>query len=325
MQQAEPFCAFAISAVGSAQSLEKYPDDDAASESAYVWVHLHLQQKGARQWLEDDARLKLNVVKALTAADTRPRALVKDNGTMIILRAMNLKKGQDPEDMFSLRMWIDERRVITICHRDIKAIEELKVSMEQGEPPLSPAEFLISVTSRLFARMEPFLDELEDSIAQAEERMVCGAESQVADGMFTIRKRVAIFRRYITPQKSVLIKLHDDSIPWLKPEHQQHLGEELDRVTLYVEELEELANRTQILNEELRNVHAEKLNNLAYVFSVVATIFLPLGFLTGLLGVNVGGMPGLEHPYAFWVFTSMCVGLAFVMIALFKRLKWYWE
>lgn len=101
------------------------------------------------------------------------------------------------------------------------------------------------------------------------------------------------------------------------------MEEELDRVTRHVEELEELANRTQILNEELRNVHAERLDNLAYVFSVVATTFLPLGFLTGLLGVNVGGMPGLEHPFAFWIFTAMCFGLALVMIAFFKMLKWF--
>ena len=261
MQQSNSFCAFAIASDGSAQCLEELPGFDAVSEFAYVWTHLHFQQEGAREWLEDEAKLDSIVVKALTAEDTRPRALIKDNGVMIILRAMNLRAGEDPEDMVSLRMWIDERRVITTRNRDIKAIEEIQASMEQGEPPISPAEFLISVTSRLFARMEPFLDELEDSIGQAEERMVSGEASRVADGMFTIRKRVAIFRRYVTPQKAVLNKLHERAIPWLKREHQQHLGEELDRVTRYVEELEELANRTQILNEELRNVHAERLNN----------------------------------------------------------------
>jgi len=46
-----------------------------------------------------------------------------------------------------------------------------------------------------------------------------------------------------------------------------------------------------------------------YVFSIVATIFLPLGFLTGLLGINVGGMPAEDNPNAFWVVTALSVAI----------------
>ena len=242
---------------------------------------------------------------------------------MVIFRAMNLHEGENPEEMISLRMWIDEHRVITTRLRDIKAIEEIQESMAKGESPASPDEFLTSITSRLFARMEPFLEELEDDIAAAEERIVSGSDTDLCDGMFTMRKRVAIFRRYVIPQRTVLRKLHEHSIPCLCSEQQQHLGEELDRVTRYVEELEELATRMQILNEEVRNIHAERLNYIAYIFSVVATIFLPLGFLTGLMGINVGGIPGVEHPYAFWIFTALCVVLGGVLIVVFKKLKWF--
>ena len=177
---------------------------------------------------------------------------------------MNLHEPDKPEQMISLRMWIDDHRVITTRIRDIKAIEEIQESMAKGGSPTSPAEFLRSITSRLFARMEPFLEDLEDGIAAAEEQIASGSDTDLCDGMFTIRRRVAIFRRYVTPQKLVLKRLYESSIPWLGSEHQQHLGEELDRVTRYVEELEELANRTQIVNEEVRNLHAERLNKLAY-------------------------------------------------------------
>ena len=314
---------YAISSDGTAARLSELVGDGTASQAAYVWTHLHISDDGATEWLEQKATLDSNVVTALMAKDTRPRAVIKDGGVMVIFRAMNLYEGEAPEEMISLRMWIDEHRVITTRIRDIKAIEEVQESILKGESPTSPAEFLRSITSRLFARMEPFLEDLEDSIAAAEERMATGSDADSGDGMFTIRRRVAIFRRYVTPQRTVLRRLHENSIPWLRSEHQQHLGEELDRVTRYVEELEELANRTQILNEEVRNAHAERLNSLAYVFSVVATIFLPLGFLTGLLGVNVGGMPGVEHPYAFWSFTALCVILGAVLMFVFKMRKWF--
>ena len=77
------------------------------------------------------------------------------------------------------------------------------------------------------------------------------------------------------------------------------------------------------MNEEIRNAHSERLNELAYVFSVVATIFLPLGFLTGLLGVNVGGVPAVRNPYAFWFVAAFCAMLALSMLLVFRRLKWF--
>ena len=54
----------------------------------------------------------------------------------------------------------------------------------------------------------------------------------------------------------------------------------------------------------------------------VATIMLPLGFLTGLLGINVGGMPGAETPWAFWAVCAMLAAVTIFEIWLFKRLKW---
>jgi len=323
MEHTKPCCSFAISSDGTATGLTDLPAFNVAPETAYVWTHLHVRQQDAREWLEEEAKLDASVVTAMLAEDTRPRAVIKDGSVMIIFRAMNLHEEESPEEMISLRMWIDERRVITTSIRDIKAIEEIHESITKGESPTSPAAFLRSVTSRMFARMEPFLEELEDNIAAAEERIVSGSDTDLCDGMFTMRKRLAIFRRYVTPQRTVLRKLHEHSIPCLCSEQQQHLGEEFDRVTRYVEELEELAARMQILNEEVRNSHAERLNRLAYVFSVVATVFLPLGFLTGLLGINVGRIPGVEHPYAFWNFTALCVVLGGGLSVIFKELRWF--
>jgi zinc transporter len=171
--------------------------------------------------------------------------------------------------------------------------------------------------------MEPIVEELEDNIAAVEERMVLGEDTDFGESLFPLRKRLTIFRRYVTPQKLVLQKLHEERITCLCSENQQHFGEELDRVTRYIEELDELASRMQILNEELRNAHAERLNDLTYVFSVVATVFLPLGFLTGLLGINVGGVPAANHPYGFWLFTALCITVSGILLIAFKKFKWF--
>jgi Mg2+ and Co2+ transporter CorA len=58
-----------------------------------------------------------------------------------------------------------------------------------------------------------------------------------------------------------------------------------------------------IVQEELNSRLSEQMNRAMYTLSIVAAIFLPLGLLTGLLGINVGGIPGTESPWAFLVVT----------------------
>jgi zinc transporter len=58
------------------------------------------------------------------------------------------------------------------------------------------------------------------------------------------------------------------------------------------------------------------------VLAIISAIFLPLAFLTGLLGINIGGMPGVENDYAFWIFCITMIGCLFVELLIFRKLKW---
>jgi len=59
-----------------------------------------------------------------------------------------------------------------------------------------------------------------------------------------------------------------------------------------------------------------------YLLSIVAAIFLPLGLLTGLLGINVGGIPGSENHLAFAFVCLILVIIAVFLLSIFKRIKW---
>jgi len=56
---------------------------------------------------------------------------------------------------------------------------------------------------------------------------------------------------------------------------------------------------------------------------VVAAIFLPLGFLTGLLGINVGGIPGADNTGAFFIFCGILTLIVLMQVVIFKRFKWF--
>ena len=77
------------------------------------------------------------------------------------------------------------------------------------------------------------------------------------------------------------------------------------------------------MQDEIANILSARLNRTTYLFSLIAAIFLPLSFLTGLLGINVAGIPGSSDPNAFLLACGILVAVVLVQIAIFKKLSWF--
>ena len=129
-----------------------------------------------------------------------------------------------------------------------------------------------------------------------------------------------------TKEQGVLwlhIDVNDDaSRLWLTDSEAHELREEADRITRYLEDLELARERTMVLREEFLGQLAQEQNSRMYVLSVVAAVYLPLTFITGLLGMNVGGLPGLDNPKGFVGSVIAMLVAAVALVALFRSKKW---
>lgn len=296
---------------------EKLEADDLA------WVHLDANHEDTRGWLEKNVDyIDRLIIDALLAGETRPRVVEYGSGFLVILRGVNLNPGMDPEDMVSIRLWIDENRIISLQKRQLKAVLDVGETIKQGKLSHDAGAFLVALITKLFSRMEPVIQELDERTDDIEENILNEPTTESRHDIIDIRKKAIILRRYIAPQRDVIAYLRSSDIPWLDVKHRRGLHECQDRVMRYIEDLDAIRERSQIIKDELANILADKMNKNMYVLSIVAAIFLPLGFLTGLLGINVGGMPGAEDDTAFWVVCLLCVGFGVGMIAIFRKLKW---
>ena len=105
--------------------------------------------------------------------------------------------------------------------------------------------------------------------------------------------------------------------------YQRHrLRETADDITRYVELLNAAWERAAVMQDELTNRLAEETNERLYLLSVIAGIFLPLSFVTGLLGINVGGMPAANSSYGFIGVVVLLALLGVFEVWLFRRLRW---
>ncbi len=284
--------------------------------SAYRWVHFDLAEPGVTDWIagQTDAL----VADALTRQDTRPRAAVEEDGLIVILRGVNLNPDADPEDMVSLRLWVSERLVISTRIRKLMAVTSLAETMAAGRGPESPGALVAVLAGGLTQRMAPVMTGLADQAADLEERSVdrhAGLRGELAG----LRRTVIALRRYVAPQREALARLYQGAHPLFDADARSSLRETADQITRLVEELDAVRDRSAILNDQLADARAEEMNRAMLLLSVVAAIFLPLGFVTGLLGINVGGLPGASWPLAFTVVCLICAGLAGALALVFRR------
>jgi zinc transporter len=104
------------------------------------------------------------------------------------------------------------------------------------------------------------------------------------------------------------------------------LRDDFEAIVTAVQQHQELLNlsieRASALQGQIRDQMADSLNTATYRFTWVATVFLPLSFLTGLLGINVAGIPGDHNPEAFWVVCLALLGVAALWgIAVYRMIR----
>ncbi len=101
------------------------------------------------------------------------------------------------------------------------------------------------------------------------------------------------------------------------------LGVSHGPIARMAEELESIRERSALTHETLTDLRAELIDQRSLIIAVVALIFLPLTFVTGLLGMNVAGIPFAHAPWAFWGVVGFCVAIAAVITLYFVGRHWF--
>ncbi|REC94271.1 zinc transporter ZntB [Kushneria indalinina] len=291
-------------------------------DEAQLWMHLDFTHKDVDHFLATIAELSEDVIEALTEEDTRPRVAVFKGGRITTLRGINLNPGADPDDLISLRVWLADNRLITVRRRPLQSITRVRAYLEAGEGARNVGELLAGMADTLVDRVGDLTHQLDESLGELEERQTLkNAAAITSEDLTEIRQPLITLRRFMEPQYHCLARLAEDDI--FDETARLWLREASNQLYRYVEDFRAMQERALILQEQIWNSHNERLNERMYLMAIMTAVFLPLTFLTGLLGINVGGIPGAESPagFAVVVLLSMLVGAG--VMALLKKWRWW--
>lgn len=298
------------------QNTPKLADDQT------LWQHLDLNDRLSLEWLETVANVDSIILNALTATETRPRSFSHKQGLMVVLRGVNMNPGNDAEDMISIRLWIEKSRIISTRLRSVLSVNDIVTDLADSQGPSNIGEFLSSLVDKLADRIGDFVNVIEDELSAAEESLEDFEPNELRNTLGSLRRQIAKVRRYLAPQRDALDRLNNISTNLFNDRDRQRLREESDRVSRYLEDLDLARERCVVLQEAFLSQMAQQQNTRMYVLSIITAIFLPLSFLTGLLGMNIGGLPGIENSQSFAMVTVGMVTGTVVLGLFFRWKKW---
>jgi zinc transporter len=315
-----PICAFAVSAEGVCKPISsEQPIKLAPPSTGYSWFHFDLNDPAFESWVK--SALPLMVANALIQSETRPRCDQIEDGLILNLRGVNLNPGADPDDMVSIRLWVREGLIVSTRVRKVWAMDTIRLQMETGKGPTSVTAFLAELTNGLTKRIEKVSVGLVEDTDKLEEDAL-DPDRALTSELASLRQSIIKLRRFVRPQSEAIADLASRKA-WALDTHDANLlSETANRTTRTMEELDATSDRLQAIQDHLDMLHASALGRNSYVLSVVAAIFLPLGFLTGLFGINVGGMPLVDANYGFLLVTGGSALLGIVLFMVFRHLKW---
>ena len=294
-----------------------------ADPAIKTWIHLDFTQPETRAWLDERTSIDEAAREALITENTRPRCLEFDSGVLINLRGVNLNPGAEPDDMISLRIWVEAGEVITMSQRRLLAVEDVQRAMQRGQGPEDPGTLIAEIARRLHRRLEPVIDGLDESLEALEDRTTPDPDVGLHRSLGDLRRSVIGLRRYLAPQREALSRASRLTSEWLSDAAREQLRESTDAFTRAVEILDELRDRASITREQISSELSAEQNRRLYALSLITALFLPLGFVTGLLGINVGGMPGAEDSLGFPIVVGILGALFFIELVILRRAKWF--
>lgn len=293
-----------------------------ASDADLAWVHLTTNDARARSWLGNNAGLSPYLVEALTAAETRPRSDGVGDGAVINLRGLSSEKMAASDPLASIRLYARGCRVISVTRKPLNALAPVRAQIEAGQV-LDPGDLIAAIALAITEELDPVVAALGDSLDDCEARIAARNAFELRRTVTAARAEAIGYRRFLNPQRAALEKLAALPAEWLRDDDRLHLNAAADRAARMAEELESIRERAALIHETLTDLRAEQIDQRSLIVAVVALVFLPLTFVTGLLGMNVDGIPYAHAPWAFWGVVLFCVVIAVAVTLYFMRRHWF--
>jgi zinc transporter len=272
-------------------------------------------------WLRD--QLGEFNASLITAPTSRSRCTVMDDRALVMLRVV--RPGAAPNDVGRqfLAVWIERYRVIIASELNIIDFLGLAKADQAYHAPVSPADLIARLALRATDRLEPLIEMLGDRLDDIEESLITQRTEKAQDNLEQLRRTLISFRRLVWPQRDALSTLEIEDLSFFSDRDRMRLRDAAMRTARIGDELQALSERAVLVHEEIIDDRAEQMNKAMLLLAAVTVVFSPLTLISGMLGMNVAGIPFADEDWAFWAVALLLLAIGGGIALWMRKLRWF--
>ena len=296
---------------------------------ALVWLDIQGDCIPSEQVLKDV--FKLQHITISTMCEEHERAKFTENGVYCYLVVHGLVFDTTTEEAETPKLDIvfAKNFIITSHRESLPWLEQLLEEARQNDPEehimsRGVAFLLYSIVDALTDSYFPILDAIDDLIDELEDITVTDTSNEVQVRIFRIKRDLAQMRRTLSPQVEVANALVVRTGKLIPAEIEPYFADIHDHLIRAFEILDSYRDLMSGMLDVYLTTVSNRLNEVMKQLTIIATIFMPITFITGVFGMNFGHSPQVEYDngYLFWI-TLLAMGIiTLIQIWYFRRRRW---
>jgi len=283
-----------------------------AAPAGEAWIDIEASDDEGRRWLASHSGLDAETVRRLLDPAQATYWRRYGRGLHLNMHAAVPRENESTTVFVDFGIWLEPGRIITVRHGEVLALGRAAEDCSTGQGPSSSWGLIVFVLSETLSRLERNAHALAATIDQLEDDVLAGEGDPPIDRIAELQKRLIFARRFRLPLSNMVSFISSQPDSAIDGALRDELDGIINAVGQHQEQLSLSIDRASALQGQIRDQLADSMNTATYRFTWVATVFLPLSFLTGLLGINVAGIPGDHNPWAFWL---VCGALCLITAA----------
>jgi magnesium transporter len=294
------------------------------SSGEYFWLDLHKPDAGDFEILRDVFKFHPLAVEDSEHFDQRAKIDDYDNFAFLVVYGAS----PDEDRLVEVHCFYSEHYLVTVHRDECPAFTEVRRRYEtRGQPIVKPSLLLYRIVESLVDSFFPVLSDFDDRIDALENGIFENADDAQLQEIFRMKRLLVGLRKAITPMRDTFATLMGGvaELPGLSEDDERYfrdLYDHLIRISDLIDSYRDLL--TGAMDVYLSTV-SNRLNTVMKQLTVIATIFLPLAWLTGFFGQNFGFMIRHITGWPMFLLFGVALELAAIgaMLTYFKRRGWF--
>ncbi|MCB9709133.1 MAG: magnesium/cobalt transporter CorA [Myxococcales bacterium] len=264
------------------------------------------------------------VLEDIVSVPQRPKSEAYDHHHLLITRMLSIRS-PDTVEVEQVSIVIGANYVLTFQERYGDILDPVRNRLRKGPGLIRSAgpDYLAhGILDTVIDGYYPVLEALGDQLERLEDRVMLRPTAKTLEQLTDKRHVLLQLRRTLWPQREAVQQILRDEHPMITNQSRVYFRDTLDHCVQVTEVTESYRELIQSLMNTYLSMLAQKTNEVMRVLTIIATIFIPLTFLTSVYGMNFHYMPELSVRWAYPLLLGLMAAVGIGMLVYFRRRGW---